>query len=213
MSQYDMRTMAASSMVRTLYERYYDWLFDTTFFERQWQYSLEYLVSVNDEGCAEKVLLATEEWDPKSGDATDFIAWVKVHLQAGHAVTMSVYMNQFAFHDSIDKDDGDSDYDHIVPVLGIESKYNDALYHADDIIYFSDNGESACIGASNMHVCDDFVPQFYYKYTVSDFIGSRQSANAIHGNVYTLPMTSYGIAHTGVLDDEGDTLRIQISTD
>jgi len=64
-----------------------------------------------------------------------------------------------------------------------------------------------------MHVCDDNTPQFYFSYVASEFIGDRVSANIVGGNVYTLPTTAYGIAHTGVKDDDGDTLRIQITTD
>jgi len=98
-------------------------------------------------------------------------------------------------------------------VLRIDSKYNDALYHSDDVIYFSDNGESACIGSSNMNVCDDNTPQFYYNYVASEFIGTRKSANTEGGNDYTLPGTCYGIAHTGIKDEKGDTLRVQITPD
>jgi len=45
-----------------------------------------------------------------------------------------------------------------VPILGIVSNYDDSDYHDDDVIYFSDNGESSCIGASNVYVCDDYTP-------------------------------------------------------
>lgn len=86
---------------------------------------------------------------------------------------MAVYENQVDFYKSTGANDGDSSYDHIVPILGFSSLYNDSLYHADDIIYFSDNGESSCIGATNKYVCNDYIPQFYYNYTVSDLIGTR----------------------------------------
>ena len=74
---------------------------------------------------------------------------MKRHIQAGHPVTIAVYMNQYAFYNNTSLTAGDSDYDHIVPVLGIDSNYSDGLYHPEDIIYFSDNGESACINATN----------------------------------------------------------------
>ncbi len=76
-------------------------------------------------------------------------------------------MNQYSFYNDTSKTAGDSDYDHIVPVIQIDSNYDDDLYHADDIIYFSDNGESACIGATDVHVCDDFEPRFTFKYIFS----------------------------------------------
>ena len=64
-------------------------------------------------------------------------------------------MNQYLFYGDTKLLAGDTDYDHIVPVIQVDSKYDDDLYHEDDIIYFSDNGETACIGAKNVHVCDD----------------------------------------------------------
>lgn len=62
---------------------------------------------------------------------------------------------------------GDPDYDHIVPVIRIDSNYSDGLYHPDDIIYISDNGESACISAKDKLYCNDTTPKFVYNYTVS----------------------------------------------
>jgi len=57
------------------------------------QTNIEYLVNFNDQGCADNILLNSEEWHPRSGDATDFLAWAKAHLQAGHPVTMGVMDN------------------------------------------------------------------------------------------------------------------------
>ena len=121
-------------------------------------------------------------------------------------------MNQFTFYNTTSIFAGDSDYDHIVPILQFDSKYTDGLYHADDVIHFSDNGESACIGAKNKNVCNDTVPPFIYKMTVSDFIGTRVQANNKTGPLYRLPVIPYGIAHTGIIDVNKDTLPIQIKT-
>lgn len=130
MSQYDMR-VAASPTSRNI------------------QTTTEYLLGVNDQKCATNVKLASQKWNSINGNVTEFIAWVKRHIQAGRPVTIAVYMNQYAFYGSTSLSAGDSDYDHIVPVLKVDSNYNDGLYHPDDIIYFSDNGSSACIKATD----------------------------------------------------------------
>jgi hypothetical protein len=121
-------------------------------------------------------------------------------------------MNQYAFYNSTSTTAGDPDYDHIVPILQIDSKFTDGLYHADDIIYFSDNGSSACIGAKNIYVCNDTVPPFIYKMTASEFFGTRRQANNKTGPLYRLPVTPYGIAHTGVVDANKNTLPVKITT-
>ena len=78
-------------------------------------------------------------------------------------MTIAVYANMFLFNQDTRPTAGYSEYDHIVPVLRIDSNYNDGLYHPDDIIYFSDNGSSACINATDMAVCNDTgVPQFMF---------------------------------------------------
>ena len=98
---------------------------------------------------------------------------MKTNVRASNPVTIGVFMNQWIFYGDSSSTAGDSDYDHIVPVLQIDSNYDDNLYHPDDVIYFSDNGESACIGASDVHVCDDYSPQFIYSYKFSEFVGTR----------------------------------------
>ena len=113
-------------------------------------------------------------------------------------------MNYYTFYGDSSTTAGEIEYDHIVPVLGFDSFYNDDLYHPDDVIYFSDNGSTACIGAADMTVCDDKTPQYTYEYTVSSFIGTRAQANSITGSVYRLPKNNaYGIAHLGLIDPDG----------
>ena len=83
-------------------------------------------------------------------------------------MTIAVYENQFVFYKDSSPSAGDPEYDHIIPVLRIDSNFNDSLYHPDDVIYFSDNGESACINSTDQTVCNDTgVPQFMFNYTVS----------------------------------------------
>lgn len=179
----------------------------------------EYLVGSNDVYCAGQVKLAASAWSRPSGSTIqDFLVWIKTNIQAGHPVSIGVYMNQYLFYGSKASNAGDSAYDHIVPVLAIESKYNDNKYHADDIIYFSDNGESACIGALHQTTCDDDRQQrpYYYNYTFGAFGATRANANLQTGPVYSLASSTtvgnYGIAHTGVVDTSAETLPVSITT-
>lgn len=80
------------------------------------------------------------------------------------------------------------------------------------MIYFSDNGETACINASDVHVCDDTVPQFIFSYKFSEFFGTRTAANKKSAPVYTLPKIPYGIAHKGVVDLNSETYPVSIKT-
>ena len=159
------------------------------------------------------IKLDAETWDRKSGTAEDYLGWVKKNVRAGNPVTIGVFMNQYKFYGDTSKTAGDSDYDHIVPVLRIDSKYDDDLYHADDVITFSDNGETACIGATDVHVCDDIEPQFTYSYTFGEFVGTRTEANEMTASLYTLPSVPYGISHKGVVDTNGETVPVSITTD
>ena len=201
MSQYDMR------------------LFSNSNTKIASQTNSEYLLGVNDAYCAGQVKLSATQWSRKSNNVQDFLVWVKTNIKAGYPVTIGVYTNQYLFYGSKISTAGDSDYDHIVPVLAITSKYNDALYHADDIITFSDNGESACIGATKQATCDDDrqTRPYYYNYTFSSFVATRTVANSkTSGHVYSLPSSTsvgnYGIAHTGIVDPTSQTLPITITT-
>jgi hypothetical protein len=174
---------------------------------------------VNDQHCALQIKLNAVEWDRSSNNVQSFIVWVKKQIKAGYPVMIGVYTNQYLFYNSVSSNAGDSDYDHIVPVIGIDSKYNDDLYHDDDIIYFSDNGESSCISAKDKATCSDSSAgpaQYSFTYTCIDFIGTRASANAKTGPIYTLPSSTsvgnYGIAHTGVVDRDGETVPITVTT-
>ena len=79
MSQYDMR-VAASPTAKNV------------------QTTTQYLVNINDQKCATNVKLASEKWNSTSGSVTEYFAWIKRHIQAGHPVTMVVYENQYVFH-------------------------------------------------------------------------------------------------------------------
>ena len=102
----------------------------------------------NDQVAARAMHLTFEEFDFASETCTHaFLAWIRQASSAAFPSVIGVYMNQSVFGSSSDNDD---EYDHIVPVIGIESPHplTDHGYFDDDVIVFSDNGEytpdSAC---------------------------------------------------------------------
>jgi hypothetical protein len=170
----------------------------------------EYLVGVNDESAAKKVKLQHIEFDGKTNIGTDnYLAWIKTMARKGYAVTISVYMNYYLFYGMTSPTAGDAEYDHIVSVSSISSAYDDDKYHDEDVIVISDHGLWAPYRTG---------PVYLFNYTFKDFVGTREEANKKTGNTYTLPASSktttfnYGIAHTGIMDDDGVLLPVSITT-
>ena len=185
-SQYDSRTIA-------------------TKFARQNKGQL--LLGKNDAYAAAQMHLDAVEWD--SGDeqnADKFLVWVKEHVLNGYPVAMGIYTNEFRFYGDTDPDAGDDEYDHIVPVTGVGSNHplSDLSYYSDDIIYFSDNGLWG----------SDTNPPYNFCYGFDSFQASRSQANAKTGAIYSLcnDGTNYGIAITGVMDLNGDTVPVRLDT-
>ena len=102
-------------------------------------------------------------------------------------------MNEYRFYGKTDPTSGDSDYDHIVPIFGIESESADkTTYYPNDQLIFSDNG----LWNSHGHI-DNFV----FQYGFDAIQKSRVQANARTGSIYSLNNngTNYGISISGVL--------------
>ena len=186
-SQYDLRDIATGSQLT------------------------EYLVGVNDEAAAQKIgLVSTEfDWKENTGNTENYLAWIKKMTRKGYAVTMTVYMNYYLFYGISLPTAGDAEYDHIVSVSSIESNYDDDLYHDNDILIFSDHGlwSPRVTG-----------PVYLFNSSFQSIIGTREQSNSKTGTVYTLPLSSkttcsnYGIAHSGVIDSNGDTVPVHITT-
>ena len=167
------------------------------------------LLGVNDAYTAREMHLAADVWpiDPTL-NADDFLVWVKQNVSAGYPVIIGVFMNYNVFYGSDDPLAGDSEYDHIVPVTGVSSKNpftGIAKYDASDTLSFSDNGLNA----------DTAHPDFTYTYSFGSFPTLRADANGADRAVYSLPRKTqnYGIAITGIIDDDGQTLPIRLVTD
>jgi hypothetical protein len=97
-----------------------------------------YLVGENDAAASRKLRLASHEYPnscvpgaPRSC-SEEYLAWVKRMSRKGHAVTVTVYMNNYLFYGDTDPQAGEPDYDHIVSVLSVESAHDDDDYHDDD---------------------------------------------------------------------------------
>lgn len=185
-SQYDARTLATNKP----------------------QNSSELLIGKNDQTAAKKMHLNAVEWNTAGEQSTNqFLAWIKKNVVKGYPVAIGIYTNEYRFYGDPDPTAGDTEYDHIVPVIGIGSNHSltDPNYYADDVIYFSDNGLWG--DASN--------PPYNFNYSFNAFQGSRKQANARRGAVYTLSNSgsNYGIAITGVMDLNHDTLPVRLDTD
>lgn len=116
-------------------------------------------------------------------------------------------MNEFIFYGKTSPSSGDAEYDHIVPILVVESTSSDSnVYTGTDIITFSDNG---------LYTSHGHTSNYLFSYTFDDFLKTRKQANAKLGSVYSLTNsgTNYGISISGVIDLNGDTIPVRCTTD
>jgi len=186
-SQYDLRAISALVPTEVQQKRFY-------------------LVGENDQHASSLLKLSYIEYPRESPRPKDYLAWVKKMTRAGHAVTITVFMNYKMFY-SVDKDDaGEYDYDHIVSVSRIESDYDDDLYHDDDVITMEDHG---------LYAEDWDNPPYYFTYDFKGFIATRKQANN-NNHVYSIPDVpeygNFGIAHTGIQDNNHDCLPLLVET-
>lgn len=206
LSQYDVRSIASPGKKQNAYSN--------------GAYSAQLLLGVNDKQTATSLRLSYEEWPRENlNDTKDFIQWVKAHVLNGHPVIIGVFNNfRLLFEQS--SLPGDSQYDHIVPVLGFGTS-NAAAYDDNDIIVFSDNG---------LYNPGNSIP-FYHQFRMKPehavvaaepFLCDRQTANKESGNIYSLlkltsgentPHRNYAIAITGVEDSLNETKPVRVTTD
>lgn len=145
------------------------------------------LLGINDQVAATAMRLQAEERQ----ESTGFLDWVSGHTDQGHPVAIGVYTNEYLFYGDTDPSAGDKQYDHIVPVLNVGS----------ESITFSDNG-----------LWSDPVPYYIFTYPSSSFSATREQANNPNGPIYSLPsLSTYGIAITGVSDDNKETVPVRVT--
>jgi hypothetical protein len=165
------------------------------------------LIGENDTDAADLMHLEYEEWDTDSQETTDeFLVWIKQQIVAGYPTIIGLFANQYRFYESTDPLAGDTDYDHIVPVIDVSSNHplSSPTYYGDDSLGFSDNGLWKT----------QTPPIYYFNYAFAPFQTNREEANAPSGPVYSLNnnATNYGIAITGIKDLNGDTVPVRIET-
>ena len=163
------------------------------------------LLGVNDMDAAEAMRLQAVEFDSESQRSTkQYLTWVKSMVARGFPVIMGVFLNM-----DDDSSDGQSEYDHIVPVLGVGSNAplsaTNRTYRATDVISFSDN---ALLDG------DTSTDAAVFRYRFGPFQKSRSQANDPDGETYALrnrPM-NYAAAVTGVMDPDRVTIPIRLTS-
>ena len=190
-SQYDARALASPGVAQNLE-------------------SSQLLIGVNDVAAATRMHLTATAWTPQqSPDPTPFLAWVKGNVARGYPVVIGLYTNNYKFDGATSPNAGNSEYDHIVTVTGIQSRSaisNPATYLAADVITIEDHGIWTDPGST--------VPPFFFSFPAGTLQATRQQANAPAGPVYSLASDTpnYGIAITGVLDTERVTLPVRLTS-
>jgi hypothetical protein len=153
------------------------------------------LLGVNDTHAAAALHLNALEWNTAAEKNTNaFLAWVRDNVELGYPVTIGVYTNEYRFYGKTAPRAGDPSYDHIVPVTAV----------AADSLTFSDNGLWDPSGP----------PRYLFSYGFAAFQKSRTEANAHRGPIYSLSNngSNYGIAITGVMDPEHETVPVRLTT-
>lgn len=187
-SQYDARAIASKNRGQSLEES-------------------QLLIGVNDLHAAEQMHLKAEPWKDTSVESTKkFLTWVKTNTAAGFPVIIGVYYNKRSFEVSNDPSAGDNEYDHIVPVTGISSTHplSSRSYYGDDVVTLSDNGLWS----------PDGKPEYIFNFPFASSQATRKEANSKAHPVYSIPrgVRNYGVAIKGILDRDGQTLPVRLST-
>lgn len=132
--------------------------------------------------------------------SVNFLTWVKGMVIQHYPTIIGVYENASVFA----QPSPDPEYDHIVPVFGVESSFplneTPVTYHANDKIFLHDHELYTYTGTPNVGC---------YQYQVDNFQKSRSAANQpLSGSVgvYSVSNNSnghgnFGIAITGVKGD------------
>jgi hypothetical protein len=172
----------------------------------QYDYRSQLLLGGTDMRAARNMHLAATEWDRKTEkNPQQFLAWVKQNVVAGYPVAIGIYTNDYRFYGDHNPLAGSAAYDHIVPVIGIETRRPRPGYEPDDVIVFSDNG---LLGSGPNHA------QYIFKYRFGDFVRTRREANGPKVPWYSLPdrKQNFGAVITGVKDDDRETLPVRVAT-
>lgn len=169
------------------------------------------LLGVNAGAAARRMRLrAAEFYWPTQRNTRSFTDWVKSRTLKGQIVIIGLFNNGILLDEWTGRDDGDAEYDHIVPVLGwgsdkpVTAMPDTAL--PNDVVSYSDNGLYGPFG-------DPPAYPFLYSTRLRHFAGTRRQANNPDGPVYLLSnhAPNFAIAVEGPLDLDGVTIPVQVS--
>ncbi len=173
---------------------------------KEWHARSQLLLGVNDLAAARRMKLEAHPF-VAAGPATvaQFLGWVKYELLAGHVPIIGVFNNVTRLGEP--KSLADPIYDHIVPVLAIDSVAPPnpfTGYDAKDELTLSDNG---LFGRRGHH-------PFLFTYRFGSFAKTRRQADAPNGPLYSEKATppNYGTSVTGVRDPEGVTVPVRLTS-
>lgn len=165
------------------------------------------LLGRNDLAAARLMRLQVTRFAGASQRSTpQFLAWVKRQFVAGNVPIIGVFNNLRMLDEPLR--DGQPDYDHIVPVLGIGSQHrldrNAGTYFPTDNITISDNG-LANVGPNRAYL---------YSYRFDWFPLTRNQANTPGGALYSILNTprNYGTSVSGVLDPDRATIPVRLTS-
>ena len=173
----------------------------------QWKSRSQLMLGTGNERRAARAMrLEAKYFDSvRQRSVQQYITWVKKRFLRGNVVIIGVLNNTKVLNEW-PQDEGDSEFDHIVPVFGIGSgsPLSDRHYHSTDAITISDNG---------LHNVGPNYP-YLYTYEFASFPRTRDQANAIGGPVYALRdrPRNYGTAITGVADADGVTIPVRLTS-
>lgn len=148
----------------------------------------ELIVSENDDELLDALKLNYDEWDwnASTPQYKDYLIWAKKHLSKGHPVIMTVYVNGM----------DDPDYDHIVPAVG---------YKSADITSFNKNDEL---------IFNDLFQKTPFVRTFDSIWDDRSMQRNDSKYEYCIPKdVEYGVAITGVADNNNETVPVSLSID
>jgi hypothetical protein len=172
----------------------------------QYDYRSQLLLGGTDMRAARHMHLAATEWDRQTQhNSAEFLAWIKHNVMLGYPVAIGLYTNDYRFYGDRNKKAGSPEYDHIVPVIGVEGNPGKPGYSPDDTIVFSDNG---VLGPGPKKA------PYLFHYRFGPFQRSREQANAPSAPWYSLPDygKNFGAAITGVMDEDNETVPVRVTT-
>ena len=146
-------------------------------------------VGYHDDEALNALRLTFDEWNRAQATPQyqKYLAWAKNHLHQGHPVIITIWIRGGVY----------SDYDHIVPAFGYQSAYDWTTYHAGDTLSFYDNYEP-----------DTYTRAFSTLWDTRAMNGNGASYE------YCIPRDEdYGVAITGIRDDDHSTLPVRLSVD